>query len=102
MPKKGAYEETRWKCITHNDPAHKPKTWGGRNPADQMMVHVGLNAFVLNLPAIIKSAAKIRRPTRTAAVVHPAPFVSVVMLLSFSLRISKLCGFAGRAAFGWP
>jgi len=56
----------------------------------------------LKLTAIIKSAAKIRRPTRTAAVVHPAPFVSVVMFLSFSLRISKLCGFAGRAAFGWP
>src|SRR5438445_2987481 len=83
-----------------NTAATQARTWGAGKPAVAMAVAVALMSISLKLTAIIKSAAKIRRPTRTAAVVHPAPFVSVVMLLSFSLRISKLCGFAGRAAFG--
>src|SRR5882672_3384760 len=65
-----------------NTAATHARTWGTGKPAVAMTVAVALMFVSLKLTAIIKSAAK-----------------SVVMFLSFSLRISKLCGFAGRAAF---
>src|SRR5437867_1583851 len=54
---------------------------------------VALISISLKLTAMIKSAAKTRRPTRIAAVAHPAPFVSVVMVLSprFESRSPLVC-----------
>ncbi len=63
--------------------ASQVKSVGSGKPAVAICPAVPLISISLKLTAMMKSRVKIRRPVRTAAVAHPAPFASVVIAFSF-------------------